>query len=229
MQTSVLGTISLDVSPFHITPTTKQTPTYRGISRRQKPSELAIDQARTPDAVAAAVITHVERLYRNAPYLEKGDLNSHLASIVSLSVWRSLTGSLTAPNGSVPLSNYVNMLSRSRHLDEIRKHSARRQHEVLTRDLAHQYPDDLEGDLLTFISDNHVGKEYRGERQLALEQFLGTVTGKPRLSAVIRQAERWGARRRPIVPVPPRVHCECFNCNRPAIRSLTKADLPAKK
>jgi hypothetical protein len=222
MQTSVLGTIEVPFSPLP--------PQYRGVSRRQKPSEALIDSSYSSgntDAVLQAVFSHVERLYRSAPYLERGQINSHLASIVSLEVLRKLPWEpcdLTPVSGQNLLSHVVNRLAKCRHLDEIRKHSTRRQHEVLSRDIAHRYPD-VEGDLITHISDVHQGKEYHvneQERKATVAEFLTTLTDE---RDILRKAERWGTRRRPTVPRP-RKQCVCWNCNRPPLCSMNWAHIP---
>jgi hypothetical protein len=136
------------------------TPKYQGVSRRKTRSERLIDDlydAGDLEGTLEAIVDHCSAKYPQAIYKTFGDLNLPLAGAVAFDVLRALPG-YNGPaeklkefdETRVPLSSYVNLVAKCRHLDLTRERIAVKQHEVLACELI---KGDAEYDLLTYISD----------------------------------------------------------------------------
>jgi hypothetical protein len=200
------------------------------------PSEQRIDEAKDVESILAAVQAHVRSRYRNAPYSTGRD---HLANIVAVEVLRRLPGSAysdaLAPYDYTRgrLSHLVNVLAKSRHLDEVRKLRTMRSHFTLACDLAQL--NDIETDSLTYLSDMNQDTPTH-ERELALRQFMATVpatrrpatvrciaTGKiddnqrKTFNKVLAQAEKFGRSGLRSARVS---GCSCWECSPANLRTI---------
>jgi hypothetical protein len=181
------------------------TPKYQGVSRRKTPSERLLDDlyaAGDLEGTIEAIVEHCSAKYPRGIYKTFGDPNHPLAGRVAFDVLRALPAydgpaEKMEPFDAtrVPLSSYVNLVAKCRHLDLTREWIAVKQNEVLACELIKAGED---YDVLAFISDvkqtagSHLVEGQSGQRYKLYDPEVRLIVAQTisRLSPIDRSVIR---------------------------------------